>query len=89
MCLCTSKWKAKKWKDILKNNFYDKLVHEYDMKVTKGLTLGIRDFNGHVRKQMDGFESVYGENGIGQRNLEGRMLLKFCDQKDLCVANKV
>ena len=26
-------------------------------------------------------------NGIGEQGLEGRMLLEFCDQKDLCVSN--
>ena len=36
---------------------------------------------------MDGFEGVHGENGIGERNLEGIILLEFCDQKDLYVAN--
>ena len=34
--------------DIKKNKFYDKLVHKWDMKGTKKLTLGIGDFNGHV-----------------------------------------
>ena len=57
------------------------------MKGTKELTLGIGDFNGHVGKNMDRFESVHGENGIGKEYLGGRMLLDFCNQKDLCVAN--
>ena len=49
------------------------------------LVLG--DFNGHVGKCAEGFEGIRGEYGIGKRNAEGRMLLDFCDQKELCVAN--
>ena len=30
---------------------------------------------------------MHGGNGFGERNLEGRILLKFCDEKGLCVAN--
>ena len=69
------------------NRFYDELVHEWDMKGTKELTLEIENFNGHVRKKMDEFESVHGGNGIGEQNLEGRMLLEFGNKKDLYVAN--
>ena len=28
---------------------------------------------------------LYGAYDVGQRNLEGRMLLRFCLEKDLCV----
>ena len=57
------------------------------MKGTKELTLGIGDFNSRVGKKVNGFEDVHGENRIMEQNLKGRMLLEFCDQKDLCVAN--
>ena len=50
------------------------------------LVLGIGDFNGHVGKQSEGYEDVHGGNGIGERNVEGKML-EFCDEKELCVAN--
>ena len=36
---------------------------------------------------VDGFEGVYGEHGLGKRNVEGRRLLEFCNGKELCVAN--
>ena len=49
--------------------------------------LGIGDFHGHVWKQSEGYEDVHGGNGIGERNVEGKMLLEFCDEKELCVAN--
>ena len=30
---------------------------------------------------------MHGGNGIGKRNVEGRRLLEFCDEKELYVAN--
>ena len=51
------------------------------------LVLGLGDFNGHVGRVIQGFEGVHGGYGIGERNAKGRMLLKFCDEKELCVAN--
>ena len=45
------------------------------------LVLDIGDFNGHVGKQIEGYEDVHGGNGIGERNMEGKVLL------ELCVAN--
>uniref|UniRef100_A0A0L8G396 Uncharacterized protein n=1 Tax=Octopus bimaculoides TaxID=37653 RepID=A0A0L8G396_OCTBM len=40
-----------------------------------------------VFKEEMGFEGVHGGNGIEERNVEGRMLLEFCDEKELCVVN--
>ena len=51
------------------------------------VVLGMGDFNGHVGKRIDGFEDVHGGYGIGKRNVEGRRLLEFCDEKELWVAN--
>ena len=51
------------------------------------VVLGLGDFNGHVGRWIDGFESVHGGCGIGKRNVEGRRLLKFCDENELLVAN--
>ena len=48
--------------------------------------MGIGDSNGHVGKHIEGYEGVHGGNGIGERNVEGKML-EFCDEKGLCVAN--
>ena len=55
------------------------------MEGTKELTLEIGDFDGQVGKKVDRFEGVHRGNGIGEFNLEGRMLLDLWDQKDLCV----
>lgn len=51
------------------------------------IVLGIGDFNGHVGKWIEGYEDVHRGNGIGERKVEGKMLLEFCDEKELCMAN--
>ena len=45
------------------------------------------DMNGHVGKEVNGFEGVHGGYGFGSRNVEGEMLLEFADAMDLVVAN--
>ena len=48
------------------------------------LVVCTEDINGHVGRHIDGLDGGY---GIGQRNLEGRMLSQFCLEKDSCVSN--
>ena len=43
-------------------------------------------FNGHVGRHVDGFDGVRGQYCVGQRNAEGRMLLEFCLEKELCAS---
>ena len=38
-------------------------------------------------RRIDDFEGVHSGCGIGKRNIEGRRLLEFCDEMELCVAN--
>ena len=38
-------------------------------------------------RRIDGFKGVRGGYGIGNKNVEGKRLLEFCDEKELCVAN--
>ena len=45
------------------------------------------DMNGHVGKEVNGFEGVHGGYGFVSRNVEGEMLLEFADAMDLVVAN--
>ena len=73
--------------DKEKEDFYDDMAKEWDLNRPNETILGFGDFNGHVGKRADGFEGVHGGNGFGERNLEGRRLLEFCDEKELCVAN--
>ena len=70
-----------------KKQFYNALASEWELHNEGELVLGMGDFNGHVGKWIEGFEGVHGGNGIGVRNAEGRRLLEFCDEKELCVAN--
>ena len=51
------------------------------------MVLGLGDFNGHVGKCAEGFGGIHGGYATGKRNVEGRMLLDFCVQKELCLAN--
>ena len=70
-----------------KERFYDEMASEWDLQNMGELVMGMGDFNGHVGKWIDGFEGVHGGNGCWERNVEGRMLLEFCDEKEVCVAN--
>ena len=49
------------------------------------LVMCLGDFNGHMGRHVDGFAGVHGMYGVGQRNMEGRMLLLLCLVKELCV----
>ena len=51
------------------------------------LIIRIGGFNVHVGRNIGGFQVVHRGFSIGERNQEGRMLLEFCDAKNLCVAN--
>ena len=73
--------------DVEKEWFYEEMAREWIMANANELVLELRDFNGHVGKCAEGFEGIHGEYGIGKRNAEGRMLLNFCDQIELCAAN--
>ena len=70
-----------------KEHFHDDLKSEWDMHSVGELVLGMGDFNGHVGKQIEGYEDVHGNNGTGKRNVEAKMLLEFCGEKECCVAN--
>ena len=63
------------------------MASEWDLQIPGEVVLGLEDFNGHVGRRIDGFESVHGGYGIGKRNVEERKLLEFCNEKELCVAN--
>ena len=69
-----------------KDQFYNDLVSEWFLPNPSEVVLGKGNFNRHVERQINGFEGVHGGYGIGKRNVEGRRLLKFCDEKKLCVA---
>ena len=63
MCfiLYVSKQPKSEKPDIEKNKFCDELVHKWDMKGTKELTLGIKVFNDHVGKRRVDLRVYMGE----------------------------
>ena len=70
-----------------KQSFYDEQKCESDMHSAGDLVMYLGDINAHAGRHIDEFNGVHGGFGVGQRNLEGRMLLEFCLQKELCVSN--
>ena len=59
------------------------MAREWNIANANELVLGLGNFNGHVGKCAEGFEGIHGGYGIRKRSVEERMLLDFCDQKDL------
>ena len=51
------------------------------------LIIGMRDFRGHVGRNIDGFHEVHGGYSIGERHQERRMPLELYDAKQLCIVN--
>ncbi len=41
------------------------------------------DMNGHLGKEVDGFDKVLGGHGFGSKNLEGEIVSEFADAMDL------
>ena len=70
-----------------KERFYEEMARGCEVENANEVLICLGDFNGHIGKEVDGFEGVHGGFGIGKRNLEGRLLLEFCVKKDLCVGN--
>ena len=70
-----------------KHSFYEELRCVCIMHSADDQVMCLGDFNGHVGRHIDSFDGVHGGYGVGLRNLEGRMLLQFCFEKELCVSN--
>ena len=70
--------------DAEKVYFYDEMATEWDFGSSSEIFGGFQWTCGDC---VEGFEGVHGGNGIGKRNAEGRRLLEFCDERELCVAN--
>ena len=70
-----------------KVRFYDEVASAWNFKSFSEIIVSSGDFNGHVGKCPEGFEGVHGGMVLEKRNAEGRKLLEFCDERELCVAN--
>ena len=72
--------------DAEKVHFYDEMGSESTWKVlAKSLFLWgiLMDMWGNMLRVL----KMYTGNGVWKRNTEGRRLLEFCDERELCVAN--
>ena len=49
------------------------------------LVMCLNDINVHIGRHIDGFDGIHGGYGVGQRNLEGRMLLVLSGDGTMCV----
>ena len=70
-----------------KEKFYEEMARGCEVENANEVLICLGDLNGHIGKEVDGFEGLHGGFGIGKRNLEGKLLLEFCVEKDLCVGN--
>ena len=75
---------------LYKTIFCDELKGELDMHSVHDLVvLCLGNVMGQVGRYIGVFDWVHGGYGIGLRNLEGRMLLKFCLLKELCKMHSI
>ena len=63
------------------------MASEWDLQNLGEIIHGLRKFSGHAGRRIDGFDGVHNGYEMGERNVEGRKLLWFCDAKELCVVN--
>ena len=70
-----------------KDKFYFDLTEELELKGPNEFLVVAGDFNGHVGKDVDGYEGIHGGFSIGTRNREGRRLLEFCAESSMVVGN--
>ena len=61
-----------------KEKFYEEMAKGCEVENENEVLICLGDFNGHIGKEVDGFEGVREGFGIGKRNVEGRLLLEFC-----------
>ena len=70
-----------------KKKFYEEMARGCKVENENEVLICLGDFNGHIGKEVDGFENVHGGFGTGKGNVEGRLLLEFCVEKGMCVGN--
>ena len=59
-----------------KQRFYDEVACEWNLRSNVEIVLGLVDYSGHVGKPIDGFQSIQGGNGFGERNVARVLRLK-------------
>ena len=73
--------------DLEKEEFWEEL-RQMVAKISVGEMLWVGgDLNGHVGRAVDGYEGVHGGFGYGDRNMEGELILEFCDATGMVICN--
>ena len=72
-----------KWKIDRRKKNYEDLSREWTTHHMSELTIRKGDLDGHVGGNIGGFQVCHGGCSIGKINQEGRMLLEFCEAKQL------
>jgi len=73
--------------DLVKEEFWEGL-RQMVAGISDDETIWIGgDLNGHVGRKADGYEGVHGGFGYGNRNLEGDLILEFCDATEMVICN--
>ena len=67
------------------DEFYDEL-YRFMSKLKRKYAVVV-DLNGHVDRDVDGYEGVHGGNGFGDHNAESEAILEFATCFGLVVAN--
>ena len=70
-----------------KRSFSEEMARGCKVENENEVLICLEGFNGHIGKEVDGFEGVHRSFGIRKRNVEGRLLLEFCFEKGMCVGN--
>ena len=63
------------------------MASEWGLQNPGEVVVRLGDFNGLVAGRTDSFEGVHGGYKLRERNVEGKRLLEFFYEKELCVAS--
>ena len=66
-------------------SYYDELRGEWEMHYADRLVMCLGDFNERVGRHIDDFYGMRGGYGVGQRKLEGIMLLVLYVEGIMCI----
>ena len=71
-----------RWEDQI----YD-MASEWDLRYRGEMILEVGDFKRHVERRFDDLKDEHDGNITGERNVERKRLMKFCDEKSVDLAN--
>ena len=87
MRMRSTKWKVGERKILLMKIYQDNTSSRHHNHHASALIIGIGDSDGHVDRNIDGFQGVVGGFSVDDINHDRRMLLEFHDARHLCIAN--